>query len=181
MTKSYKLTAGPGKHDLVLGLSEGRPVFFRGIEEKTNHPDLFRVRIKMLKLSEKQPLTAWAMEGRIIEKNGRPTTEPKKCSAMFYPQERHGHFNEEDLIKEYSAEHLWNLPEEELRRIIEEFKASIPKRLKRLEEYAAKFGLRDRLIIEAMHMHGLDDACLNTETHHWITSRLVRDGFRHAR
>ena len=177
MTNRYNLVAGPGKHDLILSLSEGKPVFFRGIEEKTNHSDLFKVRVKQLKLSERQPLTAWAMDGRIIEKNGRPTAEPKKCSAMFYPQSRYGHFNEEDLVEEYSAEHLWNLSEEELRGIIKEFKASIPKRLKRLDEYASKFGLRDQLIIEALHMHGLDDACLKPVIRHWLTSRLVRDGF----
>ncbi len=177
MTNSYKLVNGPGKHDLILGLSEGKPLFFRGIEERTAHSDLFKVRVKLLKLSEKQPLTAWAMEGHIIEKNGRQTEEPKKCSAMFYPQERHGHFNEEDLVDEYSAEHLWNLPAEELRRIIEMFEASVTKRLKRLEEYSTKFSPREQQIIRAMHLHGLDEACLKPEIHHWLTSRLVRDGF----
>jgi hypothetical protein len=177
MTKSYKLVDGPGKRDLILGLSEGKPLFFRGIEEETGHSDLFKVRVKLLKLSEKQPLTAWAMDGRIIEKNGNRPEEPKKCSVMFYPQKRHGHFNEEDLVEEYSAEHLWNLPEDELRRIIEKFEASIPKRLKRLDEYSAKFSPRDQLIIKAMHLHGLDDACLKPEIHHWLTSSLVQEGF----
>ena len=93
---------------------------------------------------------------------------------MFDPQERRGDFNEEDLIEEYSDDYFWALSDQELAKEIESFQKALPKEIEVLDQYVSKHGQRERLVIKAMHLKRLSDACIEPEIVHSL-NRMTGD------
>jgi hypothetical protein len=168
-------TSGPSRDDLLLSLTGRKIIWFRGFDDK-NQPHMFKACVIKLGLPiQESGRLVWTLEGIITEKDGgRPVGEFKNCRAFFDTHSRQGTFREEDRVQEYSYEYFQKLSSPEIQKEIDTLKASLPKELRELDEYAATLSPRERLIVEAMHAHKLSNACLGVKIWHELDCELHR-------
>lgn len=165
--KCYTITSGPGRDDLLAGLSNQKILWFKGFADDTKQPHMFKVRVTNLGLPiQTRERLSWSLKGCITEKNGKPPTEFERCWAYFDSHERQGRFYEEEIVKPYTYEHLVRLDDNAIRVIVARFKKYLPGEIRRLDEYSRALAPRERLILEALHTKALSDACVGVEIAH---------------
>jgi hypothetical protein len=168
-TTYYKINTGPGRDDLLDSLVNGKTVWFKAFDSNTNHPSMFVVRVTKLGLKPENK-TSWTIDGVIVTKNGKNPGIYKKCKVSFDSHDRCGSFFEVEQHKQNSYEYFKELDDSAIRAIIRDSKNSIPKGLKKLDEYGQTLDPRERLILEAMHITTLDKACMGVQIFHQLSA-----------
>jgi len=171
MTKDYKLTAGPSKAALLLGLSEKKALTFRAVDDAGN-VCLFEIVVRRLELlaTDKIPMK-WILDGIIVSKN-RVDPEGKRdlCHARFDSHTRQGKFREMDSgPSQYSYEYFDGLSDVEILQEIATSKRILPDRIRELKEYAATLSPHHKLVLEALHIWGLYGACVDPRLEHQMS------------
>jgi|ERR1035437_1052801 hypothetical protein len=166
MSTSYTIKKGPGRKDLILGLTEDKMIWFKVFDEK-NQTHLFQIHVLELGLPIQDPdRLAWTLNGLIVEKDGRELEKLQKCRANFDSRRREGHFEEYELIRPHSYEYYSSLSDHQLQDEILKERKWIPVHLRELDEYAANLSNRERLILQVLHARELSEAAAMVKLDH---------------
>ena len=170
---TYKLKSGPGRDDLLLGLTDQKVLWFRVFDD-AGKTHLFHIAVLTLGMPvQERNHFAWQVKGLIIEKDGQEIDgERATCQIHFDTQRREGKFEEIEAVKKYSFEYFDGLLDHELRKEIEGFKTRTPLALRELKEYALTLSTHQRLVLEAMHTQKLHKACFGTRLDHELGSEF---------